>query len=68
MTRPQRRFIMPRRHALDRRNAAARFTLRQSVDDLLAVFDRPTPITPASVVRDLADLALLPSAWGWEPL
>lgn len=40
--------------------AGARFTLRQSVDELLAVFDRPTPVTPARVVRELEALALLP--------
>jgi D-inositol-3-phosphate glycosyltransferase len=43
-----------------RRVAATRFTVRGSVDELLAVFARPHPITPATIVRELEALALLP--------
>lgn len=43
-----------------RRAAATRFTVRESVDELLAVFARPRPITPAAIVRELEALALLP--------
>ena len=45
----------------ERREAAQRFTVAQSVDELLAVFARPHPITPAAVVRELEALVLLPS-------
>ncbi len=41
--------------------AATRFTVEQSVDELLAVFARPRPITPAAVVRELESLARLPT-------
>ena len=44
----------------DRRHAATRFTVAESVDELLAVLDRPRPITPAAIVRELEALALLP--------
>ena len=44
----------------DRRLAATRFTVGQSVDELLAVLARPRPITPAAIVRELEALALLP--------
>jgi len=44
----------------DRRLAATRFTVGQSVDELLAVFTRPRPITPAAIVLELEALALLP--------
>jgi D-inositol-3-phosphate glycosyltransferase len=43
-----------------RRVAAGRFTVRASVDELLAVFARPRPITPATIVRELEALVLLP--------
>jgi D-inositol-3-phosphate glycosyltransferase len=43
-----------------RRVAATRFTVRESVDELLAVFARPRPITPATIVRELEALVLLP--------
>ncbi len=43
-----------------RHGAADRFTVRESVDDLLAVFARPRPITPATIVRELEALAMLP--------
>jgi glycosyltransferase involved in cell wall biosynthesis len=46
----------------DRARATNRFTLAQSVDELLAVFERPPPITPATIVRDLEALVLLPPA------
>jgi glycosyltransferase involved in cell wall biosynthesis len=46
----------------ERVRAATRFTLAQSVDEMLAVFDRPSPVTPAAVVRELEALALLPTA------
>ncbi len=48
--------------AAERVHAGARFTLSRSVDELLAVFDRPAPVTPARVVRELEALALLPAA------
>ena len=46
----------------ERIRAGARFTLSTSVDDLLAVLERPVPATPARVVRELEALALLPAA------
>lgn len=46
----------------ERAGAAARFSLEQSVDALLAVFGGPSPLTPALVVRELEALALLPAA------
>jgi glycosyltransferase involved in cell wall biosynthesis len=45
-----------------RRDAGTRFTVEQSVDALLAVFARPLPISPASIVRQLEELILVPSA------
>ena len=45
-----------------RAGAAARFTLGRSVDELLAVFARPLPVTPATIVRELEAIALLPAA------
>ena len=47
--------------AAERASAAARFTVAQSVDSLLAVLARPPVRTPASVVRELEDLIRLPS-------
>ncbi len=47
--------------ASDRRRAGQRFTVEQSVDELLAVFARPRPPTPAAVVRELEAIALLPT-------
>lgn len=44
-----------------RRTAAARFTVRESVDSLLAVFARPRAATPAEVVKELEALVALPS-------
>ncbi|CAN5153499.1 hypothetical protein BH09ACT11_BH09ACT11_04010 [soil metagenome] len=46
----------------DRRAASARFTVGQSVDELLAVFVRPQPLTPAAVVEVLETLVRLPPA------
>lgn len=43
-----------------RRLAATKFTVAQSVDQLLAVFALPRPITPAAIVRELEALVLLP--------
>ncbi|GAA0636660.1 hypothetical protein GCM10009547_46210 [Sporichthya brevicatena] len=51
----------------DRTSAAARFTVGQSVDDLLAVFARPLPATPATVVRELEAIAILPLAAPTRP-
>ncbi|OIJ25562.1 glycosyltransferase family 4 protein [Nocardioides luteus] len=45
-----------------RLDAAARFTVDNSVDDLIDVLLMPSPITPAAVVRDLETLVRLPSA------
>lgn len=45
----------------DRELAGTRFTVEQSVDELLSVFARPRPITPAVIVRELEALALLPT-------
>ncbi len=39
-----------------------RFTVAQSVDALLTVFTQPLPIPPASIVRQLEELILAPSA------
>jgi glycosyltransferase involved in cell wall biosynthesis len=44
-----------------RRSAATQFTVAQSVDQLLEVFARPRPLTPAAVVRELEALVLLPA-------
>jgi glycosyltransferase involved in cell wall biosynthesis len=45
-----------------RHDAAARFTVRESVDRLLTVFAEPLPIPPAAIVRQLEELILAPSA------
>lgn len=44
-----------------RETAATKFTVRQSVDQLLAVLARPHPLTPARIVQELELIALLPS-------
>lgn len=41
--------------------AATKFTVGQSVDQLLAVLDRAHPLTPARIVQELELIALLPS-------
>jgi hypothetical protein len=45
-----------------RQDAGMRFTVGQSVDTLLNVFAQPVPISPASIVRELEQLILAPSA------
>jgi glycosyltransferase involved in cell wall biosynthesis len=45
-----------------RRGAGIRFTVGQSVDTLLEVFAQPPPIPPATIVRQLEELILAPSA------
>ena len=45
-----------------RQDAAARFTVGESVDTLLTVFAEPLPIPPATIVRQLEELILAPSA------
>ena len=45
-----------------RLDAGTRFTVGQSVDALLEVFARPRPIPPATIVRELEELILAPSA------
>jgi D-inositol-3-phosphate glycosyltransferase len=45
-----------------RRVAAKRFTVEQSVDALLTVFAQPDPITPATIIRQLEEQVLAPSA------
>jgi D-inositol-3-phosphate glycosyltransferase len=45
-----------------RRDAGTRFTVGQSVDALLNVFAQPLPVPPASIVRQLEQLILAPSA------
>jgi D-inositol-3-phosphate glycosyltransferase len=45
-----------------RLDAAARFTVEQSVDSLLDVFERPRPSTPAEIVRQLEAIVRLPPA------
>ena len=45
-----------------RHDAAARFTVGQSVDTLLHVLARPLPIPPAAIVRQLEQLIAAPSA------
>jgi D-inositol-3-phosphate glycosyltransferase len=45
-----------------RQDAGTRFTVEQSVNTLLAVFDRPQAIPPATIVRQLEELVLAPSA------
>jgi D-inositol-3-phosphate glycosyltransferase len=47
--------------AAARQNAGTLFTVSQSVDDLLAVFAQPLPLGPATIVRQLEELILLPS-------
>ncbi len=47
---------------LVRINAAARFTVDNSVDELIDVLLLPSRITPAAVVRDLETLVRLPAA------
>jgi glycosyltransferase involved in cell wall biosynthesis len=46
----------------DRQHAGTRFTVEQSVDTLLAVFAQPQAIPPATIVRQLEELVLAPSA------
>src|ERR1700722_11719474 len=46
----------------ERQDAGTRFTVGQSVDALLNVFAQPLPIPPASIVRQLEQLILAPSA------
>jgi D-inositol-3-phosphate glycosyltransferase len=48
--------------AAARRDAGRRFTVRESVDTLLNVFAEPLPIPPATIVRQLEELILAPSA------
>jgi glycosyltransferase involved in cell wall biosynthesis len=45
-----------------RRDAAARFTVAESVDELLRVLSAPAAITPAAIVDQLEELILLPDA------
>jgi D-inositol-3-phosphate glycosyltransferase len=45
-----------------RHDAGARFTVGESVDTLLKVFAEPLPIPPATIVRQLEELILAPSA------
>jgi glycosyltransferase involved in cell wall biosynthesis len=45
-----------------RQGAGMRFTVGQSVDTLLKVFTQPLPIPPATIVRQLEELILAPSA------
>lgn len=45
-----------------RQDAGARFTVEQSVDTLLKVFAQPLPIPPATIVAQLEELILVPSA------
>jgi glycosyltransferase involved in cell wall biosynthesis len=45
-----------------RQDAGMRFTAAQSVDTLLKVFAQPLPIPPATIVRQLEELILAPSA------
>lgn len=47
-----------------RRAAVARFTVAQSVDQLLAVLTRPRSIPPAAVIRELEQLVRLPTREG----
>jgi len=47
-----------------RRAAAARFTVEQSVDQLLAVLAHPRAASPAAIVRELETLARLPARQG----
>jgi len=45
-----------------RRDAGTKFTVEQSVDTLLDVFAKPIPMSPTSIVRQLEELILVPSA------
>jgi glycosyltransferase involved in cell wall biosynthesis len=45
-----------------RRSAGARFTVAESVDELLRVLSAPAAITPAAIVDQLEELILLPDA------
>ena len=45
-----------------------RFTVEQSVDELLAVLAGPAPIPPATIVRQLEELVLLASSPPGRPL
>jgi hypothetical protein len=45
-----------------RQHAGTRFTVQQSVNTLLAVFAQPQAIPPATIVRQLEELVLAPSA------
>jgi hypothetical protein len=45
-----------------RHNAGTRFTVSQSVDTLLEVFARPQATPPATIVQQLEELVLAPSA------
>lgn len=47
-----------------RRAAAARFTVEQSVEQLLAVLAQPRAAPPAAIVRELETLARLPTRQG----
>lgn len=44
-----------------RQGAGTMFTVRQSVDSLLALFARPLPSTPAAIVAQLEELIRVPS-------
>jgi D-inositol-3-phosphate glycosyltransferase len=48
--------------AAARQDAGMRFTVEQSVDTLLKVFAQPLPIPPATIIRQLEELILTPSA------
>jgi D-inositol-3-phosphate glycosyltransferase len=45
-----------------RQDAGARFTVEQSVDTLLRVFAQPLPVSSATIVAQLEELILVPSA------
>jgi glycosyltransferase involved in cell wall biosynthesis len=45
-----------------RQDAGTRFTVKQSVDTLLTVFAQQQPIPPATIIRQLEELILAPSA------
>lgn len=51
-----------------RTSAAVRFTVAESVDALLAVFDRPRKLTPAEVIEELEALVGLPPGSGSRTL
>jgi glycosyltransferase involved in cell wall biosynthesis len=48
--------------SVGRWHAGTRFTVGQSVDTLLSVFARPQAVSPATIVRQLEELVLAPSA------